>query len=154
MRHIDILIIYMPETENQEAKLQNFRQEIMELKDRNFPGLFAIEDINDLGMEESGVWNEFKMFFKEVYTELSKLDMKQKDVLDKLLAELSGIAEINTKNTSITKNTNSLEFFAWINNRLGILSLSLQRIKHQKASENDLRRVMETISGEKKNLHL
>lgn len=143
----------MQEIENIEGVLQNFRVEIKKIKE-NFPSLFAVENVDDLEVEEYKVWEEYKLLFKKTVAELSKFDMNQKDVLTNLSDEINKLAADVVKKLNTTSNLNRKEFLAWINNRLGILSLNLQLLQNSSADETTLLKSMEHLSEEKRGLLL
>ena len=141
----------MLETEKQEAVLQNFRVEIKGLKEK-VATLFAVEDVNDLRLEELEVWEKYKLLFKNTETALSELDMRKKDVLSKLTAEFKGLVGLIKEISSVTKNTNQLEFLAWMNNRLVVLSVSLQLLQYDKADEETLLESRDHLAKERRGL--
>ncbi len=143
----------MSEIENKEAALQNFRAEIKKIKE-NFPSLFAVENVDELQAEEGEVWEEFKLLFKKIETELSKYDMQNKDVPAGLINEIKKMAITVGGNLSMITNPNRTEFLAWINNRLAVLSINLQFLKNSKANESTLMKSRESLLVEKKGLLL
>lgn len=141
----------MQEIENKEAALQNFIGEIKKIKE-SFPSLFAVEDVNDLEIEEYKVWEEYKLLFKKIEAALAVLDLRHKDVLTGLQAEVSSLVKSIAEILPITKNSNRLEFLAWMNNRLVGLSYSLQSLQSDKANEELLKRNRDRLSEEKRGL--
>ncbi len=141
----------MSEIEHQEAELQNFIMEITKLKESH-PSLFAVENINDLGLEESRVWEEYKLLFKKTDNELSKSDAPQKDVLDQLMVEVDTLVKLIRKSKAGIKNNNRVEFFAWMNNRLGVLVNNLDYLQTEGEEDGVLQKVKDSLSREKKNL--
>ncbi len=139
------------EVENQEGKLQNFIMEIKKLKE-TLPSLFAIENVNDLGLEENRVWEEYKSLFKKTWAELSGLDMRDKTVLDDLVKEVNALVKFIREIISGKKNKNKFEFLAWINNRLSVLGSSLQFLQGEGEDGGALQEVKEDLSKEKADL--
>lgn len=142
---------FMQEIENQEAVLQNFKDEINKIKENN-PSLFAVENVADLGLEEYQVWEKYKPLFKKMEIELSKLNLQQKNILHELLAEVNNLAEQISEKISITKNKNRLEFFAWMNNRLVGLKMNSQILLSKEADEETLQKSRDSLSKERNRL--
>lgn len=138
----------MIEDKEKIQQLEAFRMEIKRVKE-GFPSLFAVEDVGDLRLEELEVWEKYKLLFKETKIILSELDMRKKDILSKLMIELDGLAGLIKEILSVTKNTNQLEFLAWMNNRLVGLNGSLQ---YDKVDEETLRKSIDRLSEERRSL--
>ncbi len=143
----------MPEFEHNEAELQSFIMEIKKVKEV-FPSLFAVENVDDLQMEENKFWEEYKALFKEVEAELNKSDVPAKDIVGDLKDRASGIAKRTQKAAAGMGNHNRQEFLAWINNRLGILVMNLDFLLTEDEEEEDdtLHKFKEVMSREKKQL--
>ena len=143
----------MSEIENQETALQNFIAEIERIK-KVFPSLFAVENVNELQTEERNMWEEYKSLFKKIEVDLSEFDINYKDALAGLLDEINKLSTAVGKVLSSANNPNRTEFLAWVNNRLGILSLNLQLLQNSKADSSTLQKSRERLLGEKKGLLL
>lgn len=141
----------MIETENQEAELQNFRAEIKKVKE-SFPSLFAVENVDDLQLEEDDVWQEYKMLFADIEKELSEFDMPAKDILIEFKSRVEDLGKRIHKSVAGIKNSNRQEFLAWINNRLGILLISLDFLQNEDRDGSALQKIKNTLSRERKQL--
>ena len=143
----------MSEIENLEAVLQNFIMEIKKVKE-SFPSLFAVENVNDLQIEERKFWEEYKCLFKEVEMELYKSDMPAENVLDGLKNMINDNAKHVQKAVAGIKNTNRKEFLGWIGNRLGVLLINVDRLLTKDKNDDDgaLQKSKDALSREKKQL--
>ena len=136
----------MPETENREAALHNFRAEIKKIKEI-YPSLFAVEDVDGLGQEEENAWEIYKSLFKKIHADLTSAKEVAPEQLAGWRAELDDLAKLIAGNFGgKIKDNNRLEFFAWMNNRLGVIVGNLYLLSRERMSKEEF---MDWMTGEK-----